>query len=610
MWFQKYLVFLLMPKHSVQYLAPYIIWIILSILICPTIFLIYKNTTVILEWTLLSVTLSPIVFSLILDFKGILFSIVVLVISANVLKFSTLYMSHDVYIKRFTILVLLFVLSINLLIYIPHFIIILLGWDGLGIVSFILVVYYQNPKSLAAGIITAITNRVGDVLLLLAIALTLNQAHWSITNIWSSTFNIIQVLMIITAAITKSAQIPFSRWLPAAIAAPTPVSALVHSSTLVTAGVFLIIRFYPFLHTIILFNKIILIVAVITILIAGLSATTECDIKKIIALSTLSQLGIMITRIGLNLPTLAYFHMVTHALFKALLFICAGTFINRHRHRQDLRWIGNILKQIPITTACITVANIALCAFPFMSGFYSKDLILEAALFNSHNIWILLLIFLAVGLTSFYRIRFMFAVVWRPNNSRPYMLIEEPKSVTSPILYLAILSVAAGAIIIWIIPTYINTIVISTTDKFLPLTFTIFGCITGGLISYNKSFIINQKLHYMSSLIWFLVPISSQLVIKIPFSLGKNYLVLIDQSWIELIGGYGTHISIINKSNRLYTFITGASNNIIVISLMSTITIALVLSIILLNISKCACRFRPDKRFFFPCLIVIYIKIL
>jgi NADH-ubiquinone oxidoreductase chain 5 len=143
--------------------------------------------------------------------------------------------------------------------------------------------------------------------------------------------------MIIAAAITKSAQIPFSRWLPAAIAAPTPVSALVHSSTLVTAGVFLIIRFYPFLHTIILFNKVILIIAVITMLIAGLSATTECDIKKIIALSTLSQLGIIITRIGLNLPTLAYFHMVTHALFKALLFICAGTFINNHRHRQDLR---------------------------------------------------------------------------------------------------------------------------------------------------------------------------------------------------------------------------------------------------------------------------------
>jgi NADH-ubiquinone oxidoreductase chain 5 len=121
------------------------------------------------------------------------------------------------------------------------------------------------------------------------------------------------------------------------MAAPTPVSALVHSSTLVTAGVFLLIRFYPFIHTAKYFNSILLIIAVSTILIAGLSATTECDIKKIIALSTLSQLGMIITRLGLNMPQLAYFHMITHALFKALLFICAGRFINSHLHSQDLR---------------------------------------------------------------------------------------------------------------------------------------------------------------------------------------------------------------------------------------------------------------------------------
>jgi NADH-ubiquinone oxidoreductase chain 5 len=139
------------------------------------------------------------------------------------------------------------------------------------------------------------------------------------------------------AAITKSAQIPFSRWLPAAMAAPTPVSALVHSSTLVTAGVFLLIRFYPFLHSLKFFNITLLLIAVTTMLIAGLRATTECDIKKIIALSTLSQLGIIITRLGLNLPHLAYFHILTHALFKALLFICAGSFIHTHHHTQDLR---------------------------------------------------------------------------------------------------------------------------------------------------------------------------------------------------------------------------------------------------------------------------------
>jgi NADH-ubiquinone oxidoreductase chain 5 len=121
------------------------------------------------------------------------------------------------------------------------------------------------------------------------------------------------------------------------MAAPTPVSALVHSSTLVTAGVFLLIRFYPFLHSLKFFNTTLLLIAVTTILIAGLRATTECDIKKIIALSTLSQLGIIITSLGLNLPHLAYFHILTHALFKALLFVCAGSFIHTHHHTQDLR---------------------------------------------------------------------------------------------------------------------------------------------------------------------------------------------------------------------------------------------------------------------------------
>jgi NADH-ubiquinone oxidoreductase chain 5 len=139
------------------------------------------------------------------------------------------------------------------------------------------------------------------------------------------------------AAITKRAQIPFSRWLPAAMAAPTPVSALVHSSTLVTAGVFLLIRFYPFLRSTTWFNQLLLLIAVTTTTMAGLRAITECDIKKIIALSTLRQLGIIIAAIGLGMVTLAYFHIVTHALFKALLFICAGTLINRHIHSQDLR---------------------------------------------------------------------------------------------------------------------------------------------------------------------------------------------------------------------------------------------------------------------------------
>ncbi len=221
----------------------------------------------------------------------------------------------------------------------------------------------------------------------------------------------IQVIAITIAAITKRAQIPFSRWLPAAMAAPTPVSALVHSSTLVTAGVFLLIRFYPFLHTVKLFNTILLLFAVSTILIAGLRATTECDIKKIIALSTLSQLGIIITSLGLNMPQLAYFHMLTHALFKALLFVCAGRFINSHLHSQDLRWMGNLTTQMPVATSCITLANLALCGFPFIAGFYSKDLIIESAVNIQNNLFLVSLSLFSIGLTSFYSLRFSLVVI-------------------------------------------------------------------------------------------------------------------------------------------------------------------------------------------------------
>lgn len=184
---------------------------------------------------------------------------------------------------------------------------------------------------------------------------------------------------------TKSAQMPFSSWLPAAIAAPTPVSALVHSSTLVTAGVFLLIRFYNFLTEIKYFNFILIIISCSTILIAGLSALTECDLKKIIALSTLSQLGVIIASLGLGCVNLAFFHLITHALFKALLFICAGSIIHFHIHGQDLRTIGNLTRQLPFTISALLIANISLCGLPFISGFYSKDMILETAIFNPIN---------------------------------------------------------------------------------------------------------------------------------------------------------------------------------------------------------------------------------
>jgi NADH-ubiquinone oxidoreductase chain 5 len=192
--------------------------------------------------------------------------------------------------------------------------------------------------------------------------------------------------LIIIAGITKRAQIPFSAWLPAAIAAPTPVSSLVHSSTLVTAGVYLLIRFSFLIYL----NNFLLYVGVLTIFIAGLSANFECDLKKIIALSTLRQLGLIIIVIGLGLNDLSFFHLMTHAIFKSLLFLCAGVFIHSYGEIQDIRHMSRLDKRLPISSFYFIICSMALCGFPFLSGFYSKDLILELFIIGNINFFILI----------------------------------------------------------------------------------------------------------------------------------------------------------------------------------------------------------------------------
>jgi len=497
---------------------------------------------------------TPITVTGVADPIGIIFSVVVLFISANVLRFSIIYIKDEKFKTRFTVLVLIFIMSINLLIFIPHFIILLLGWDGLGIVSFILVIYYQNPKSLAAGIITALTNRIGDVLLLVSIGWTLNQGHWFILNIWDSSISTLQIMFIILAAITKRAQVPFSSWLPAAIAAPTPVSALVHSSTLVTAGVFLLIRFYPFLHTCKYFNNTILLVAVVTIFIAGLRATTECDAKKIIALSTLRQLGIIITRLGFNLPNLAFFHILTHALFKALLFICAGSFIDSHLHTQDLRWIGNITNQIPVAVRCVTLANIALCGFPFIAGFYSKDIILEAAINGQNNILILIITIFRLGLTSFYSIRFSLTTMWGPTLIAPWSHLSEKNEVIKPLILLSVISISCGRLIFWLPPVRSSFYIIPAYIKYVPLTIVVFGIIVALILTtktnYSKSFLLEWNLnHYAFCTIWFLAPLSTQFTLKLPITIAHFNMKFIDQGWLECVSGIKLQKNIVTIRN-------------------------------------------------------------
>lgn len=564
-----------------KYLPTYIIrliWLTIFILLLPAIYCLKFNFRVLLEWNLISFLPTPVIISLVFDRTRLLYSTVVILISANVLRFSTVYIRDDKFINRFTLLVIAFIISINLLIYIPHLIILLMGWDGLGITSFILVIYYQNSKSLSAGLITALTNRIGDVAILLSIGWTLSQGHWNILHIRMDNPNrIFQIGAITLAAITKRAQIPFSRWLPAAIAAPTPVSALVHSSTLVTAGVFLLIRFYPFLRSINIFNKFILFVAVSTIIIAGIRATTECDIKKIIALSTLRQLGIIITRIGLGFPQIAFIHIVIHALFKALLFICAGNLIRLHSHAQDLRWIGNTLNAAPVTATCILIANTALCGFPFIAGFYSKDLIIETAIFSEQNRFIVILILLSVGFTSFYSMRFSIVTIWGPRLHKPHSSITENIIVIKPIIIIAALSVITGSAILWSLPNYRIIIRLPISIKISTIVLIFIGAILGWLISLlstNKRKLININIsHYASCIIWFLVPLSSQFILSRPIIVGHNYLKIVDQAWLERIGGQGSYNFIMKSSSSIIKNSPVLPNSYLIMSVLAAISL-------------------------------------
>uniref|UniRef100_A0AAU6QG48 NADH-ubiquinone oxidoreductase chain 5 n=1 Tax=Prionospio sanmartini TaxID=3050092 RepID=A0AAU6QG48_9ANNE len=548
-----------MRSFSIPLLSAIFLYIIVFALMPLMLFSMSKNITVLADWTFFSACASPMNLTLIFDPKGLLFSVAVAFISANVMIFAHSYMSQDPFMARFIHLVLLFVASMNLLIFLPNLMTLLLGWDGLGLVSFLLVIYYQNPKSLAAGMITALTNRIGDVLILLSIGWALHQNQWNLMFFILEPWDKLICISLMFAAMTKSAQVPFSSWLPAAMAAPTPVSALVHSSTLVTAGVFLLIRFYPFLSSINMFNQMLLIFATATTLMAGMSANTECDMKKVIALSTLSQLGVMMISLGLGLPMFAFFHLLTHALFKALLFLCAGTLIHLHLHSQDLRFMGNITSSMPSISAALIVSNLALCGAPFLAGFYSKDLILEYSLSNPTNMVVVLLFFLATGLTVSYTARFLMAVVWGPMNISPSHPVSDTDIYCSfSTAMLSLGAIIGGASMNWfmmspftepVLPLHMKTLalMVSAMGLFMGLTISSFA-------SNNSSSLMNWNLqNHASCTMWFLAPLSTQKTMKHPFFMALMLTKYLDQGWEEMIGGQGTMSLILTSSSYSMT---------------------------------------------------------
>lgn len=513
-------------------------WAFLILILGVEFYLLER--VIFLEWCLVEIFRVRVVILLLLDWISLIFIGFVLFISSIVLIYRYYYIEGDIFFYRFIILVYLFVLSILLMILRPNLIRILLGWDGLGLVSYCLVIYYQGVKSANAGILTILSNRVGDVAILLGIAWFANYGRWDffyVQHLLDSKEVSVVLFLIILAGITKRAQIPFSAWLPAAIAAPTPVSALVHSSTLVTAGVYLIIRFNYLLNV----SFILFYIGALTMFISGLGANFEIDLKKIIALSTLRQLGVIILVLSLGYIELAFFHLLTHALFKSLLFLCAGGFIHSSVDCQDIRLLGVSFRDTPVSCLFFIFCSLSLCGFPFLSGFYSKDLILEVYINRGIGVVILLIIILGTFFTVRYSIRLGAYVIVRAFGIKETFHFGERKVILSPIRGLFISSLFAGSVISWgFVPCF--TILLPLTWKLLILGGVIFTSLLvlimftdlGGFYSSDEK----GGVSWFLGGIWF-IPIISTAGVIVSLRVGEFLLRVVDQGWMEKFGGQG-----------------------------------------------------------------------
>nr|WMQ52855.1 NADH dehydrogenase subunit 5 [Cechenena minor] len=527
------------------------------------VYFIMNNIVFFFEWEIISLNSVMIVMSILLDWMSLLFMMFVMMISSVVIYYSKSYMSSELNLFRFIILILLFVFSMILLIISPNIISILLGWDGLGLVSYCLVIYYQNLKSYNAGMLTVLSNRIGDVLILMVISWMLNYGSWNYIFYLNFMGNdlIMEVvsLMIIIASMTKSAQIPFSSWLPAAMAAPTPVSALVHSSTLVTAGVYLLIRFNMLiLNT--FFIKILLLLGMMTMFMAGISANYEFDLKKIIALSTLSQLGLMMSILSMGFPDLAFFHLLTHAMFKALLFMCAGVIIHMMNNIQDIRYMGGISLYLPLTSLCLNISNMALCGIPFLAGFYSKDLILEMVSFSNLNMFVFFFYYVSTGLTMFYTIRLlMYLMINDYNLLCIYNLYDEDYVMLNSMFLLLFMSVLSGSLLSWLIFYYPYMIYLPSSLKMLVIYVSLFGGLIGFLVSNMNIYTLNKFLmtYNLSSflcLMWFMPSLSTYGVSYYFLNYGQKLLKIVDMGWSEMYSGQGM-VEVIKKYSIFYSIL-------------------------------------------------------
>lgn len=414
------------------------------------------------------------------DYITNLFLLIVSLIRMATFLYRKSYIDSDKNQNKFVVLIFLFVISIFIVVIRYNFFIILVGWDCLGVVSYFLVIHYYSDNRDYSGIVTLMTNRLGDVAIIFCLYLSLSfiTIDFFIIKREQVMFSLF-VFLFSVCGFTKRAQYPFRVWLPLAIAAPTPISALVHSSTLVTAGVYLFIRFEFIFKFSDLFVTLLILLIGLTIVVASLGALFDLDIKKIVAYSTLSQLGLIIISVVIGDEIFSFFHILTHALFKALLFFCSGIFIHRCFDNQDIRCFGYNLKLDILVVVVFFICSLSLAGFPFLRGFYSKDLILEIVYLNNFNLFYVLLLIVNTLITGIYSLRLIYYAMLIAKKNIKLVLSSDWLLISNRMFYLFLGVIFSGRIIYWLLLLKFDLIFLPSLVKLLnfllvPLFFILF----------------------------------------------------------------------------------------------------------------------------------------